>query len=91
MKYYKLETSAPYCGTEGICLFSSKNEIEIDEGEEKNNLFDSYGYLINGWYGDDPTEEEEEEFKNDCYVELTELTEEEFNQYVEDGYSVEEW
>ena len=91
MKYYKLETSAPYCGTEGIYLFSSKNEIEIDEGEEKNNLFDSYGYLINGWYGDDPTEEEEEEFKNDCYVELTELTEEEFNQYVEDGYSVEQW
>lgn len=91
MKYYKFETSAPYCGTEEIRLIYSKNEIEIDEEEEKNNLFESYGYLINGWCGDDPTKEEEEEFKNDCCVELTELTEEEFNQYVDDGYSIEKW
>ena len=91
MKYYKLETSAPYCGTEETRLICSKNEIEIDEEEEKNNLFESYGYLINDRWDDDPTEEEEEEFKCDCSVELTELTEEEFNQYVEDGYSAEEW
>ena len=91
MKYYKLETSAPYCGTDETRLICSENEIEIDEEEEKNNIFDSYGYLINGWCGDNPTEEEEEEFKDDCSVELTELTEEEFNQYVEDGYSVEKW
>ena len=90
MKYYILETSTPYCGTDETRLICSKNEIEIDEEEEKNNLFESYGYLINGWY-DDPTEEEEEEFKDDCRVELTELTEEEFIQYTEDGYSVEKW
>lgn len=91
MKYYKLETSAPYWGTEETHLICSENEIEIDEEEEKDNLFESYGYLINSWHGDDPTEEEEEEFKCYCSVELTELTEEEFHQYVEDGYSVEEW
>ena len=91
MKYYKLETSAPYCGAEKIRIIYSKNEIEIDEEEEKNNLFESYGYLINGWCGDDPTEEEEEEFKNDCCVELIELTEEEFLQHADDGYSIEQW
>lgn len=91
MRYYKFETSTPYVGTDETRLICSKNEIEIDEEEEKNNLFESYGYLINSWYGDDPTEEEEENFKDDCTVELTEFTEEEYLQYAEDGYSIEEW
>ena len=91
MKYYKLETSTPYVGTDETILIYSRNEIEIDEEEEKNNLFESYGYLINGWIGDDPTEEEEEEFKDSCTVEFTELTEEEYLQYAEDGYSIEKW
>ena len=90
MRYYKLYTSAPYCGTEETRLICSENEIEIDEEEEKTNLFESYGFLINGWGEDDPSEEEEEKFKCDCSVELTELTEEEFLQYVYYGYSVEE-
>lgn len=91
MKYYKLETSAPYCGTDETRLIYSKNEIEIDEEEEKNNLLDSYGYMINGWDGDDPTEEETEEFIEGCSVYFEEITEEEFLQYVEDGYSIEKW
>lgn len=91
MRYYKFETSTPYVGTDKMHLIYSENEIEIDEEEEKQELFELYGYLINGWGQDDPTEEEEEEFKDDCTVELVELTEEEFFQYVEDGYSIEHW
>ena len=44
--------------------------------------FDMFGYMVNGWAEDDPTEEQEEEFKAGCSVEITEITKEEWEEEV---------
>ena len=89
--YYYVETSSPYCGTDTRDICVSSKEIEFDEDEMRQDIFDSYGYLINGWHEEDPTEEEEEEFKADCTVIIKSLTEEEFLQYIDEGYDITYW
>ena len=88
MRYYKLFTETPICGTDETELIASETEFEIDEDEIKQDLYDSYGYLINGWGYVDPTEEEAEDFMADCTVLLDEITEEEFEELAEDGYCI---
>lgn len=88
MRYYKLYTETPFCGTDETELIVSETEFEIDEDEIKQDLYASYGYLINGWGYDDPTEEEAEDFMEDCTVLLEEITEEEFEELAEDGYCI---
>ena len=88
LHYYKLYTSTPFCGTDTTELIVSDYEYEIDEDEIKEDLFSSYGYLIHGWFSDDPTEEEYEDFISDCEVSLTELTKEEFEEECDNGYDI---
>lgn len=88
--YYKLYTSSPYIGTDETILIRSKNgDYEIDEEYIKEELLNDYGYLASGW-DEDMTEEQEEEFKNNCEVYLTAISKEAFDSMVEDGYEVEE-
>lgn len=90
LHYYKKYISAPIAGTDETVLIVSEEEVEIDYDEEKQNLFDAYGYLINGWGYDDPTEEEEENFKEDCEIDFEEIDRAEFDELVEEGYEIEE-
>lgn len=88
--YYKLYTSSPYVGTDETILIRSKNgEYEVDENEIKYGLLEDYGYLACGWNGD-MTEEQEEEFMDNCEVSLTAISKETFDSMVEDGYYWEE-
>lgn len=88
--YYKLYTSSPYVGTDKTVLIRSKfGDYEVDEEYIKEELLNDYGYLASGW-DEDMTEEQEEEFKNDCEVCLTAISKETFDSMVEDGYDVEE-
>lgn len=84
--YYKLFTEAPIVGTDTTEVIASDDEYEINEGEIREDLYASYGYCIHGWCGDDPTEEEYEDFIAECTVELTEISKEEFEMAVEDGF-----
>ena len=85
--YYKLYKSSPYVGTDDTTLIRSDDpEYEIDEEMIKEELLSSYGYLEFGW-NEEMTEEQEEEFKNQCEVSLTAISEETFNAMVEDGYN----
>lgn len=89
LNYYKLYTSTPFCGTDETVLITANYEYEIDEDEIKEDLYNSYGYLINGWGEDDPIEEEYEDFIAECEVTLTKLTKEEFDQeYEENGWDI---
>ena len=91
MYYAKLYYSAPFFCTDTIKLFVSNNPIKMTEewnDEIREDLFYEYGYLIHGWSGDDPTEEEADNFISDCEVWLEELTEEQFAEYVEEGYNI---
>lgn len=81
MKYFRIDYEAAYCGTQNTDYMCQEEDItpaqEIEIWEDKvQDLFEMFGYLINGWVGDDPTEEQEEEFKADCSVEITEITKE---------------
>lgn len=88
--YYKLYTSTPFAGTDNTVLIRSDNpNYEVDEEIIKQNFLDDYGYLEFGWDGE-PTEEQEEEFKESCEVCLTAISEETFNAMAEDGFDVEE-
>lgn len=90
LNYYKLYTSTPFGGTDEIVLIVANYDYEVDEDEIKEDLFASYGYLINGWSEEDPTEEEYEDFIAECEVTLTKLTKEEFEQEAEEnGWDIE--
>lgn len=89
LNYYKLYTSTPFCGTDETVLIVANYEYEADEDETKEELYNSYGYLINGWGEEDPTEEEYEDFIADCEVTLEKLTKEEFTkEYDENGWDI---
>lgn len=86
MKYFKINYEAAYCGTQNTEYHYQEGDITPDQENEiwqdkVNDLFDMFGFLIS----DDPTEEEEEEFKADCFVEITEITKEEWEEGV--GYN----
>lgn len=93
--YYYFKKGTPYCGTEEEVVIVSDSECEIDEEEIIQDLYDSYGYLINGWDEEVSEEEEEEQeydFKSGCYVEFKEITKEQFEDYRDNqGLYVEEW
>lgn len=87
MKYFRIDYESPYCGTECTDYLCQKEDITLTQEEEiweekTQDLFEMFGYMINGWVEDDPTEEEEEEFKADCSVEITEITKEEWEKEV---------
>lgn len=84
--YYKLETSSPFCGTDETEIIASNSEYKIDEDGIREDLFNSYGYLINGWGQEEPTEEEYEDFIAECTVNLEEISEKEFIELLDDGY-----
>ena len=89
--YYYFKKGTSYCGTEEEVVIVSDSECEIDEEETIQNLYDSYGYLING-FGEEVSEEEEEDFKSECYVEFREITKEEFEDYCNNqGLDAEKW
>ena len=87
--YYKLFTEAPFVGTDSTELIASNTPIELTEEEAcqyREDLFNSYGYLIHGWGEEDPTDDEYEDFIAECVVTFEEITKEEFEMAVEDGY-----
>ena len=82
MKYYHIHGETRYCGTDIDNYIETETELSTYEEREieidmVNDLTDSYSYLESGW-GEDLTDEEEEEFRADCCVEITEITEREF-------------
>lgn len=87
--YYELFTDTPFVGTDEIIFIASNGEYEIDEDVIREDLYASYGYMINGWGEDDPTDEEYENFIADCTVELTAITKEAFLEGVDEGFSYE--
>lgn len=90
LNYYKLYTSAPFCGTDETVLIVANYEYEVNEDEIKENLFADYGYLINGWDAKDPTEEQYEDFIAECEVTLEKISKEKFDQeYEENGWEIE--
>jgi len=89
LNYYKLYTSTPFCETDETVLIVANYDYEVDEDEIKEDLYNSYGYLINGWGEDEPSEEEYENFIADCEVTLEKLTKEEFTkEYDENGWDI---
>lgn len=90
MKYFRIDYESVYCGTQNTDYHCQEGELTPDQEQEiwedkTQDLFEMFGYLINGWAEDDPTEEEEENFKADCSVEITEITKEEWEEGV--GYN----
>lgn len=85
LNYYKLYTSSPFCGTDTTILIVANYEYEINEDEIKEDLFADYGYLINGWGSEEPTEEEYEDFIADCEVTLEKITKEQFDYEAEEN------
>lgn len=90
LNYYKLYTSAPFCGTDETVLIISDQEYAINEDEIRESLYDSYGYLIHGWDEEDPTEEEYEDFKADCEIIFEKISKEQLEQeHEENGWDIE--
>jgi len=85
LNYYKPHTDTPFCGTNETVLIVANYDYEVDEDEVKEDLFASYGYLINGCGEEDPTEEEHEDFISEYEVTLEKITKEQFDQEVEEN------
>lgn len=82
MKYYHIHGETRYCGTDTDNYIEVENELTIKEVQEIENdmvedLVNNYSYLESGW-DEDLTEEEEEDFRADCVVEVTEITKKEY-------------
>ena len=85
MYYYKIESSGPYYGTEQVDYIESESELTpIDENEYdediREQLFNDFSYLINGWNEEDPTIEQYEDFKDNCEVYFSEITKEQYEE-----------
>jgi len=89
--YYRLFTDTTFCGTDETILVTANSPQSIDEEEIRQGLFESYGYLINGWGEEEPTEEECDDFIAECTVEFEEITKEEYEKLLDEGYCVENW
>lgn len=92
-KYYEFKADTPYCGTEAYeyeC-FEDPTEEDLEEYayELRENNADSYEYLVHGWDGECPDEEEDPEgyqeyweeiefYRDGCYCYYREITREEF-------------
>ena len=82
MKYYHIHGKTGYCGTDIDNYIETENEYNSRDIEEiENNMIEDlvceYSYLESGW-DEDLTEEEEEDFRANCFVEVTEITEKEY-------------
>lgn len=82
MKYYHIHGETRYCGTdidnyEAFETKLSTQQIRDIEHEMVEDLVSAYSYLESGW-DEDLTNEEEDDFRADCYVEITEITEREY-------------
>lgn len=94
-RYFKLFTDTPFCGTDETELFITDGaDFKVDYDEIAQELFDSYGYLIDGWGEEDPTEDEIEDSIEDfiagCFIELEEISKEEFDELAENGFPINE-
>ena len=93
MFYYKLYLDTPIAGTDECGLIMCEHPTALTEKDKENyiqDLFDSYGYCING-YGEDISEEEEADFKDGCTVIFEEISEKTFDDLIEEGYDCIEW
>lgn len=82
MKYYHIHGETRYCGTDIDNYIETETELSAQaereiETDMVNDLTDSYSYLESGW-DEDLTEEEEEDFRADCCVIITEITEKQY-------------
>lgn len=71
MRYIRFRGSTPYCGTaydEVEEFDDSVTDEELDEISEDKRLqnAESYEYLATGWGDDFETEEEREQYYEDC-------------------------
>ncbi len=82
MKYYHLHGETAYCGTDVDEYFAEEGEIDGEDYQEGmlQQLFDSYSYLATGWDEESDDPDFEENFKADCYVYLTEISKEEYEE-----------
>ena len=85
MFYYKFTANTPYCGTdtEEYKAFEERpteKELESIAEEICRNTAESFEYLINGWGGDDPTEEELENYYADCDSSYEEISQKEYEE-----------
>lgn len=91
MYYYELWYTAPFCGTDTFEIYASKSPLEMTDEWEKeirSSLVYDYSYLIHGWRGKDPTDDEIDEFYDDCEIEFKEISYEEFAERVYIGFAV---
>ena len=82
MKYYHIHGETRYCGTDIDNYIETENgynsrDIEEIEDDMIEDLVSAYSYLESGW-DEELTEEEEGDFRADCFVEVTEITEKEY-------------
>lgn len=85
MFYYEFKADTPYCGTEHTEYHEFEvrpSEAELEEmcDEICYNNANGYEYLINGWDGDDPSEEELDNYYADCYGAWREISKEEYEE-----------
>lgn len=92
MKYYKITTSTPYCGTENEHFIATENPMSEEELREtveeltRENA-ESFEYLLTGWDGENIEEMSEEEvqamlddYYADCSGEWREISEAEYKE-----------
>lgn len=84
MKYYVFVANTPYAENEYYL------KIEEDKIQDLEALLNEYAeefahenaedfeYLATGWYDDFETEEDRENYYNDCYCNYEEITKEEY-------------
>ena len=85
MFYYKFTATTPYCGTDNEEYHSFKEKPSVDEldgiaEEYCRSNGEDFEYLINGWDGNDPTEEQLYNYYADCSCSYEEISQEEYEE-----------
>lgn len=85
--YYEFIAETPYCGTEVYHYEVFDHEPTDEELEEMADDFardngESFEYLITGWDGEDPTEEELAYYWEECCCYYRAITKEEYKENV---------
>lgn len=88
--YYHLHSESPYVGTDkDEVIVTNDPELQIDIEDIKQEIFDDYGYLINGWNEEEPNEEQIEEFFDNCDVYINRISfDTAVSMIIDDGCSV---
>lgn len=87
MVYFEVIFDNGYCGCAEHYAVSAETVGEVHNWA-RDYLYEygaTYDYLAFGWEGS-PTEEEEEEYLEDCVYDIEEISEELFNDLIEEGY-----